>query len=154
MKDLEKSTYFGEISGGEYTKVQEVYFIVRECIDMVAHDKDAIIKLIEWQKDIKWKIQDNPPARDTRSRTEIMEAAIGVSKPAEISIRNPENICNKGSGTGKRRKSKRELAMINADKDGRTCTFYNKKISPNEMHNRRNCPKRKDAAKMKSVAHI
>ncbi|KAI3674452.1 hypothetical protein L2E82_52276 [Cichorium intybus] len=116
---------------------------------MVAHDNDALVKLIEWQNDIKRKIQDNPPARDTRSRTEIMEATIGVSKPDVISIRNPENVRNKGGGSGKRIKGKREIAMVNADKDARTCTFCNKKISPNEKHDRRNCPLTKDKEKKK-----
>ncbi|KAI3679604.1 hypothetical protein L2E82_51144 [Cichorium intybus] len=97
-----------------------MFILFRECIDMVAHDKDAMDKLIEWQKDIKMRIENDPPARDTRSRSEIMEAVIGVSKPDVISIRNPENIRNKGSGAGKLIKSKREIGMINADKDART----------------------------------
>ncbi|KAI3766612.1 hypothetical protein L2E82_16677 [Cichorium intybus] len=116
---------------------------------MVAHDKDAMDKLIEMLKDIRISIRNNPPPKDKRTRSEVMDSAIGVSRPDEITIRNPENIRNKGGGTGKRLKGKREIALKNMEKDPRTCTFCLKKIPPNEKHDRRNCPERKKMEKNK-----
>ncbi|KAL4562073.1 hypothetical protein LXL04_034264 [Taraxacum kok-saghyz] len=70
---------------------------------------------------------------------------IGISKVDKITIRNPKNVKFKCCGTGgKRLQGRREISMNSSKKDGRTCTYCNKKIAPGEKHDRRNCPLRKE----------
>lgn len=150
-EELQKNISIGDSSGGCNNLIQESYSLLADCINMVGHDAQAMAQLIEWQKEMKSKIQANPPDKDSRSKRERLAAAIGVSIPDEVVIRNPSNIRNKGCGMGKRIKGKREIAMETAGIEGRFCNFCKKKVAPSEKHDKRNCPERKALEKQKEL---
>ncbi|KAL4573725.1 hypothetical protein LXL04_020541 [Taraxacum kok-saghyz] len=144
-QELEKTYSFGGDIGGCQGMIEDAYRVVADSVNMIAHDPDSMTLFLQWQKEIRNKIEANPPNKDSRTKDELIASMIGISKVDKITIRNPKIVKFKGCGTGgKRLQGRREISMNSSKKDGRTCTYCNKKIAPGEKHDRRNCPVRKE----------
>ncbi|KAL4590127.1 hypothetical protein LXL04_003047 [Taraxacum kok-saghyz] len=144
-QELEKTYSFGGDIGGCQGMIEDAYRVVADSVNMIAHDPDSMTLFLQWQKEIRNKIEANPPNKDSRTKDELIASMIGIYKVDKITIRNPKNVKFKGCGTGgKRLQGRREISMNSSKKDGRTCTYCNKKIAPGEKHDRRNCPLRKE----------
>ncbi|KAL4561882.1 hypothetical protein LXL04_034064 [Taraxacum kok-saghyz] len=126
-----------------YLVVEEISGVA-DCISIIAHDTDAMKSFIKSQKEIRKKIVEKPPEKDTRSRAEKLARTLGVPTTLSNDIRNPENVKNKGRVSGKRMRSQIEVAFSRSSKGSKTCSYYRKKVEPNEKHDRRTCPQRKE----------
>ncbi|KAL4582388.1 hypothetical protein LXL04_006935 [Taraxacum kok-saghyz] len=139
-QELEKTYSFGGDIGECQGMIEDAYRVVADSLNMIAHDPDSMTLFLQWQKEIRNKIEANPPNKDSRTKDELITSMIGSSKVDKITIRNPKNV----KTGGKRLQGRREISMNSSKKDGRTCTYCNKKIEPGEKHDRRNCPVRKE----------
>lgn len=144
--ELEKCYFIGEDVGCCNALVQDAYRVIADSINMIAHDPDSILKFTEWQKELRLKIEQNPPKKDTRTKDDSISSMLGIKKVDKVTIRNPEGVKFKGSGTGgKRIQGQREAAMKLVGKNPRTCSYCKKKVAPGEKHDWRCCPDRLEA---------
>jgi len=142
-EELKKKYSLIERGVGCGKDVQDLYAVMAECVGLVAHDPQAMSEYLEWMKEKRNILKTKHQMQDVGTTKELVESFVGVSIPSSTDIRNPENVRNKGCGSSKRLKGQREIAMNNAIAEARHCTYCNKKILPNEKHDRRNCPLRK-----------
>ena len=104
---------------------------------------DAMELLLEKIESAEMQIKDMMHNDGTsmhihENRKSHIESFVG-SNEIEINILNPPKSSNKGSGTGKRKKSDRDIAIEKSRKSlrlRRTCEQYG-------THDSRNCPKKK-----------
>ena len=143
-EELKRCYVIGDMSGNSDKLIQDAYAVISDCISIIAHDADAMKSFIKSQKEIRKKIVEKPPEKDTRSRAEKFARTLGVPTTLSNDIRNPENVKNKGRVSGKRMRSEREVAFSRSSKGSKTCSYCKKKVEPNEKHDRRTCPQKKE----------
>lgn len=78
---------------------------------------------------------DNLLIDNQANKKQQIESFVG-SNALEINVLNPNKASYKGSGTGKRKKSEKEIATENSKKNLRVCRTCGKKA----RHDSRNCP--------------
>nr|KAJ0225554.1 hypothetical protein LSAT_V11C100036720 [Lactuca sativa] len=85
--------------------IQDAYSIVRECINVIRHDVEAMTQFLQWKKEILTKVESNPPKKYNRTKNQKLDSMIGVSKLYVPTIKNPKDISYKGWATKTRVKS-------------------------------------------------
>ncbi|XP_076927162.1 protein FAR-RED IMPAIRED RESPONSE 1-like [Bidens hawaiensis] len=96
-------------------------------IDELIKVRDEMNLMIE-KADLTWYERVRPSKRDR------FAAVLGFEQPSEVTVRVPTGIRNKGRGSHKRIKSKKEIAISRSGKGYRECQICHK-----TGHNSRTC---------------
>ncbi|XP_031126315.1 protein FAR1-RELATED SEQUENCE 5-like [Ipomoea triloba] len=109
---------------------------INTCVGMVGRNEGRLTRLLQAMNELKAEfVADGSSTRMVKGNTAAIQALCGVCPPQSISIKPPAQVKNKGSG--KRIKSKRELAIEAREKGEHkcgACGLYGR-------HDRQNCPK-------------
>nr|GMC64498.1 protein FAR1-RELATED SEQUENCE 5-like [Ipomoea batatas] len=109
---------------------------INTCVGMVGRNEGRLTRLLQAMNELKAEfVADGSSTRMVKGNTAAIQALCGVCPPQSISTKPPAQAKNRGSG--KRIKSKRELAIEAREKGEHkcgACGLYRR-------HDRRNCPK-------------
>lgn len=114
------------------------------CISLAECSNERLEFLLEridsTETELKSMIQSDETIMDkSEEKKKHIESLVG-SKDIEIEVLNPHKSSNKGSGSGKRKKSVKELAIEKSKKNLRLC----RACGEYSAHDSRNCPSKKE----------
>ncbi|XP_071695032.1 uncharacterized protein [Rutidosis leptorrhynchoides] len=118
--------------------IREIYDSVEQCVNLLVGDLNKLSLYRDKQKEMLKQSDINVPTQNALNKNDLFASLLGVTEPAELNVKVPSGIRNKGCGNHKRIQSQAELAMLNAANGNRKCAWCGKR----EGHDKRNCPYR------------
>ena len=114
--------------------VRDIMHLSEYVVNKLITDFEKLKLFRDELKATKEKTDEAGIQRISAKKKEIIQAIIGAPHQTEAAVRVPHGIRNKGCGSRKRFKSKREQAISRAGKRSRNC-----KVCGGSGHDRRTC---------------
>nr|XP_043614768.1 protein FAR-RED ELONGATED HYPOCOTYL 3-like [Erigeron canadensis] len=131
-----RRTRYGE-SNEEFERLtNEAHYIVENCMTLLGNDEAMLSAFDDKVRSLKREIEDGFTNAGIKNKDKIIESFLGVTKPAERKIENPEIEGFKGCGS--RLKSSKEIAVEQSMKHKRKCASCGRMT----FHDKRNCAKK------------
>nr|GLL21910.1 protein FAR1-RELATED SEQUENCE 5-like [Ipomoea trifida] len=112
-----------------------LWIAINACAGMVGNSESRMSRMLQVLKELRQEfLIDGTSSSHDKGHSVAIQALCGVQPPTTIRIKAPAKAKNKGSG--KRMKSKRELAIEESRKGARKCHLCNRY----DGHDTHNCP--------------
>ena len=117
------------------------YTAVDYCLNILAKDIPKLTEYVESVKRLKTEVEESNPKAKPLTKKEMFTLQLGVEKPDNKTVNNPNMCKTKGDGdVSKRMRSEVEKVREYLKKKRRFC----KKCQKKRRHDSRNCTKEKD----------
>ncbi|KVI06843.1 FAR1 DNA binding domain-containing protein [Cynara cardunculus var. scolymus] len=120
--------------------LSDIYSSVGRVTSCLGNDIEKLGQFLECIKLFENELESNSISESSRSKKDTIDSFIGITQPAEITIKVPKNARNKGCGTSKRYVGAREESINKSSRGKRICRNCQQWAN----HDSRNCPKKKE----------